>query len=158
MTIKNSRQKGRKIVTFAVPLLRKYDPSSYECVGSGQGTHDKGDVRMPTYRATLEFKNAQQISTEAWMHEVEKDSSMQGDRYGIVVWRCPKSPESNPHFHSAMDTWDLMELLQDAYAYRQLSDEEKEMSNQDNYNENRELKWALVALKNAGNKVLKLIK
>ena len=158
MTIKNTRQKGRKVVTFAIPLLRKYDEKSYETVGSGQGTRDKGDVRMPTFKATLEYKNTQQISAEAWLHEVEKDCNMQGDRYGIVVWRCPQSPESNPDFHSAIDTWTLMELLQDSYNYRQLSDEEKELSNEDNHNENRELKWALTALKNAINKVLKLIK
>ena len=130
--IKNTRQKGRKVVTYAIPLLRKYDPSAYECVGSGQGTHDKGDARMPTYKTTLEFKNTKQISAEVWIHEIEKDSQTQGDRYGILIWRCTQSPESNPRFHSAIDTWDLMELLQDAHAYRQLSDEEREIPAQNN--------------------------
>lgn len=155
--IKNTRQKGRVIVKFAIPLLRKYDPSSYECVGSGQGTHDKGDVRMPTYKTTLEFKNTQQVSAEAWIHEIEKDSRMQGDRYGIVVWRCPKSPEKDPHFHSAIDTWDLMELLEDSFAYSQLTDEQKEPPSQDSP-DNRELEWALKGLKLAINKVLRFIR
>mgnify|MGYP000426980769 CR=1 FL=1 len=87
MTVYNTRQKGRRVVVYALPLLKKYDSSVHECVGSGQGNHEKGDVRMPTFKTTLEFKNTQQISAEAWLHEVEKDCNMQGDRYGIVIWR-----------------------------------------------------------------------
>ena len=158
MSIKNTRQKGRKVVTFAIPLLRKYDEKSYETVGSGQGTRDKGDVRMPTFRATLEFKNTQQISAEAWLHEVEKDCNMQGDRYGIVVWRCPQSPENNPDFHSAIDTWTLMELLQDSYKYRQLSDEERDVSTVTTDRKDRELAYSLMQLRTLIGKVLRLTK
>lgn len=145
MAIKNTRQKGRKVVKFAIPLLRKYDPSAYECVGSGQGTHDKGDVRLPNYKTTLEFKNVQQISAEAWLHEIEKDAHTQGDHYGIVVWRCPKSPEDNPHFHSAIDFWVLMDLLKESQEDRVLEP-------------SRELQWALENIKQSANRVLKLIK
>ena len=145
MSVKNTRQKGRKVVTFAIPILRDYDPTAYECVGSGQGTHDKGDVRLPGFKATLEFKNVQQVSIEKWIHEIEKDASMQGDKYGIVVWRCPESPENNPHFHSAIDFWTLMELLKQ-------SQEDKVVE------PSRELRWALENIKQSANRVLKLIK
>lgn len=145
MTVKNTRQKGRKVVKYAIPILRDYDPTAYECVGSGQGTHDKGDVRLPQFKTTLEFKNVQQISVESWIHEIEKDARMQGDTHGIVVWRCPKSPENSPHFHAAIDFWALMELL-------------KESRGDKTVEPSRELRWALENIKQSANKVLKLIK
>ena len=145
MSVKNTRQKGRKVVQFALPILRDYDPSAYECVGSGQGNRDKGDVRSPKYKTTFEFKNVQQVAVESWIHEIEKDAQMQGDQYGILVWRCPKSPEANPHFHSAIDFWTLMELL---------SREPVNVLE----NPSRELKYNLERLKNNITQTLKLIK
>jgi len=143
MGLKNTRQKGRKLVKIILGILRReLDGSSYEVVGSGMGK-DKGDIRVPRLDLVIEVKNQQTIRMAEWVKQAEKEGL--GYSEAVVMWRHPESPQERPDIRVDMSLDYFIELAQ-----RFAEPITKEPS--------RELKYKLERLKNDCHQVIKLIK
>jgi len=140
MSVKNTRQKGRKLVLKIIEILRReLDDATYEVSGSGAGL-DKGDIRIPRLDLVVEAKNWKQVNMVSWIRQTEKEGLGYSD--AVLMWRVPSSPETNPEVRVDMSL-DYFINLAKRYGEPKIKAEDKEF------------KWLLVNLKNSCNKIIK---
>lgn len=140
MSVKNTRQKGRKLVLKIIEILRReLDDAAYEVVGSGAGK-DKGDIRIPRLDLVVEAKNWKQVNMVSWIRQTEKEGLGYSD--AVLMWRVPSSPSANPEIRVDMSLDYFIKMAQRFG--------EPKVKVQD-----RELKYQLVNLKNLCNRVVK---
>lgn len=142
-TVKALKDKGRRFENYLVKELReRVDENTHRVIGSGSGL-DKNDVRIPSLNIEVEAKNASEYHIGQDWEQVKEQLTM--GNVGVLAIRNPKKPEFEETL-IVIDLGDWIDLLQGA------SGEVKVISNKDN-----DLKWAVRNLKEACNKVLKLL-
>lgn len=110
MSVKNSRQKGRKLVKIIIDLLRnKVDRGTYEVVGSGAGL-DKGDIRVPSIDLVIEAKNCETLSMKKWTKQSEREGL--GHSNTALAWRHPDSSQANPEIRIDISLEFFIDILQ----------------------------------------------
>jgi len=142
MSVKNTRQKGRKLVKKALEKIRQIFPTAYEVVGSGAGK-DKGDIRIPSLDLVIEVKNQKRIRMTEWVEQSEREGL--GYSYTALMWKKPDSPTENPEIRVDIPLDYFLDLLK---AY-----EEPRIREGD-----RELSYHLYKLKKDCDTVIKLLK
>ena len=113
--------------------------------GSGSGKL-KGDS-FNNLDFLLEIKNQKTIKIKEWIDQAREQA--RAGNYNANKWalifRDPRTPETKPDIYVTIDLWEFLTLLK--------KDSEPRIKKPDN-----ELKWHLISLKNAINRVVKDLK
>jgi hypothetical protein len=105
----NTRQKGRQLVLEVIRILKdEYNIDCHETVGSGSGTREKGDIRVPALNLVIEAKKQKQVSMASWATQSEKEGL--GYNKTALAWQIPQTP----HIRIDIDVCYFAELLQRA--------------------------------------------
>jgi len=133
----NTRQKGRQLVKEVIRILKdEYNIDCHETVGSGSGTREKGDIRVPALNLVIEAKKQKQVSMASWATQSEKEGL--GYNKTALAWQIPQTP----HIRIDIDLCYFAELLKRA--------EEPKIKEPD-----REMKWLIQKLVDTGKQVIK---
>ena len=121
----DTRQKGRKLVLETIRIFKdEFNIECHETVGSGSGTREKGDIRIPALNLVIEAKKQKQVSMSKWAEQSEKEGL--GFNKTALIWQIPKTP----HIRADIDLCYFAELLKRA--------EEPKLKEPD-----RQLKWKI---------------
>jgi hypothetical protein len=133
--------------------FEKFIAHEIEEIGLGNANREKrsgGGLNKGDIRANLPFlieaKDQKTIHILDWIEQAQKQAeigNISSDKWALI-FRNPNSPTEYPECYAVIDMWQFFELLK--------KDAEPKIKAPD-----RELKWALTALKNAISKVLKLL-
>ena len=143
MSVKNTRQKGRKLVKIILERIkREVDNGAYEVVGSGAGL-DKGDIRIPSLDLVAEVKNCETISMAKWVKQAEREGLQHSKT--ALMWRHPKSPLDNPEIRVDIGLDYFIEIVQ-RYSEPRIKQPDREM------------RWKIQRLIDSAKAVLKELK
>jgi len=88
----NTRQKGRELVKEVIAILKDENGiECYETVGSGSGTRDKGDIRVPALDLVIEAKKHKRVSMTDWAKQSEKEGL--GYNKTALAWQIPQTSD-----------------------------------------------------------------
>ena len=146
MDSKSKKAKGARLDNYVVDYCKQnLDIKTYATKGSGSTNRDKSDVRCPTINVMFEDKNHQQLSILNWIDQLEKDEN--DFNLSVLNFRNPRRSEAEWDVWSVIRFTDLVDLL---------ANKESEIVVEKV--DNKQLQWALGSLKQAINKVLRMIK
>lgn len=116
--------------------------------GSGSGKR-KGDIAA-NLPFLIEAKNQPSVKIKAILNWIDqsKEQARIGNwspRKWALVFRDPRTPEANPEIYAVIDFWELLKLFK--------KDSEPRVKAPD-----KEMKWHLISLKDAINRVIKDLK
>ena len=139
MPVKNTRQKGRKLVVQSLQTIHQYFSDGYEVNGSGAGL-EKGDIRIPSVDLVIEVKNHKQINMAHWVRQSEREGL--GYNRTALLWKTPESPQDDPAMRIDIDIRYFLDLLKRS--------QEPKIKTPD-----RELKWEIKKLIQSAKQVIK---
>ena len=106
--IKNTKQKGRKLVIQSLQTIHQYFSDAYEVNGSGSGL-EKGDIRIPSVDLVIEAKNHKKINIGNWVRQSEREGL--GYNKTALLWKTPDSPQDDPAIRIDIDIRYFLDLL-----------------------------------------------
>jgi len=147
MKPKSSQQKGKRFEEFLCKEIEAEGlGKSMRTPGSGSGNRFKGDI-YSSIPFMIEAKNQKTIKIKEWIDQAREQA--RAGNYNANKWalifRDPRTPETKPDIYVTIDLWEFLTLLK--------KDSEPRIKKPDN-----ELKWHLISLKNAINRVVKDLK
>lgn len=143
MNAKSAHKKGRRLITYLVPLLKeRLDKNTYEVSGSGAGL-TKGDLYIPSLDIVGEAKNAEVVHLTTDFKQAERQAI--NHQIPALFIRNPARPEFEQVF-VVLDLGDFIDLT---------IGQKGEVNVISNKSSN--LKWAVRNLIEAGKKVNRIL-
>ena len=147
MKSKSKIAKGKRMEEFVSKEVEAMGlGKSIRTPGSGSGNRFKGDL-FNSLPFLLEIKNQDKYDINRWVDQAKRQA-VQGnwdrDKWALV-FRDFRSPEANPEIYAVIDFWQFLKLLKKDSAPRIKAPDQ-------------DMKWHLISLKDAINRVIKDLK